>query len=94
MGMFDYIRCNYKMPISVIGNAEYQTKDTPAQFMDHYEIRPDGTLWHQNYDIQKHSRVNKRWERVIITGEIVFYDRDFEFSAVFVDGGIKHINMM
>lgn len=41
MGMFDYIR---------YGGHEYQTKDTPNQFLDQYEIREDGTLWHENYD--------------------------------------------
>jgi hypothetical protein len=41
MGMFDYIK--YR-------GEEYQTKDTPRQLMDNYEIRDDGTLWYENYD--------------------------------------------
>jgi hypothetical protein len=41
MGMFDYIR--YK-------GHEYQSKDTPNQWMDNYEIRDDGTLWVEDYD--------------------------------------------
>lgn len=40
MGMFDYIR--YK-------GIEYQTKDTPHQHLEHYEIRDDGTLWVECY---------------------------------------------
>ena len=40
MGMFDYI--TYK------GN-KYQTRDTPSQTLDNYEIREDGTLWHNTY---------------------------------------------
>lgn len=43
MGMFDYIR--YK-------GEKYQTKDTPNQFMDDYEIRDDGTLWVEDYDCE------------------------------------------
>lgn len=35
MGMFDYIRFE---------GEEYQTKDTPTQWLDHYEIR-NGELW-------------------------------------------------
>lgn len=40
MGMFDYI--NY-------GGHEYQTKDTPDQFMEHYEIRGD-ELWYKQVE--------------------------------------------
>jgi len=43
MGMFDYVRYN---------GHQYQTKDTPAQLLDHYEIREDGTLWHTAYDVE------------------------------------------
>lgn len=43
MGMFDYIRYS---------GHDYQTKDTPAQLLDHYEIREDGTLWHTAYDTE------------------------------------------
>ena len=42
MGMFDYINYN--------GN-KYQTKDTPSQYMDNYEIR-NNQLWHENYDAE------------------------------------------
>lgn len=41
MGMFDNIRYKDKL---------YQTKDTPNQFMDDYEIRSDGTLWVEKYE--------------------------------------------
>ena len=43
MGMFDYVRYN---------GVEYQTKDTPAQLLDYYDIHEDGTLWHNNYDCE------------------------------------------
>jgi hypothetical protein len=42
MGMFDYI--NY-------GGNEYQTKDTPAQALDTYEIR-NNELWHKKVELR------------------------------------------
>ena len=89
MGMFDEIRCLYPLPLEGANARVYQTKDTPAQFTDLYEIREDGTLWHEEYDLEDQSdpnaegiarifgmcaRVNERWEPVDLTGEIRFYD--------------------
>lgn len=89
MGMFDEIRCLYPLPLEGANTRTYQTKDTPSQGLDNYEIREDGTLWHEEYDIEDHSdpnatgierifgccaRVNERWEPVDFTGEIRFYD--------------------
>lgn len=90
MGMFDYLNCKYPLPYGAIANSyEYQTKDTPAQFMDRYEIREDGTFWHQAYDVEDRSdktkeglegligcmtSVNHRWEECRLTGEVRFYD--------------------
>jgi hypothetical protein len=76
MGMFDYIR--YKQH-------EYQTKDTPKQYMDKYEIREDGTLWTEDYKskwvddanallggyMEQYDYVWNQLEN--FTGEIVFY---------------------
>lgn len=88
MGMFDYLKCKYPLPGVGDNDLQYQTKDTPAQMIDHYEIRADGSLWHLNYDIEDRSdpnaqgiarlfgilgRVNERWEPVPFTGEIRFY---------------------
>lgn len=42
MGMFDTVRYN---------NEEYQTKDTPDQFMSHYEIRGD-ELWYKKVETE------------------------------------------
>lgn len=79
MGMFDNIL--YK-------GRKFQTRDTPSQLLDTYEIRDDGTLWHQNYDVNwvedsnallggYLNHFNKRWEQVVdFKGEIVFYDYD------------------
>lgn len=89
MGMFDELRCRYPLPVDGASALLFQTKDTPIQCMDQYEIREDGTLWHEDHDIEDHSdpkaegimrmcgmltRVNKRWEQLVnFTGEIRFY---------------------
>lgn len=59
MGMFDQIVCKYPLPIVWANELEYQTKDTPSQFMDNYEIREDGTLWHEDYRIEDRSAGSK-----------------------------------
>lgn len=75
MGMFDYLY--YK-------GDEYQTKDTPSQILDKYEIRDDGNLWHENYDAEwidcdENSfgglieKSNVRWEPCNYSGIIRFY---------------------
>lgn len=87
MGMFDYIRCEYPMPATGANDLEYQTKDTPSQFMDLYLIRADGSLWREEYDIEDQSdpnatgldalvgcatRVNKRFVPFDLTGGVAF----------------------
>ena len=79
MGMFDYI--NYK-------GKQYQTKNTPNQLMDNYEIRDDGTLWVEKYESEWVkdpnawlggfiNQYNHRWEQEKnFTGEIFFYEYD------------------
>jgi hypothetical protein len=60
--MFDYLRCKYPLPpIDGLNPNEltYQSKDTPAQWCDLYEIREDGTLWHQAYDTEDRSEQGK-----------------------------------
>lgn len=44
MGMFDYIICEY--PINAPDTVkEWQTKDTPAQYLETYKIDAQGNLW-------------------------------------------------
>ena len=76
MGMFDYLR--YK-------GHDYQSKDTPNQLMDKYELKEDGTLWVEEYDAEwvedkealfgaYMKQSNHRWAQVEnYTGEIRFY---------------------
>lgn len=52
MGMFDELQCKYPLSVDGANALLYQTKDTPSQYMDMYEIREDGTLWHEDYDVE------------------------------------------
>ncbi len=116
MGVFDYLRCEYPLPLAGANDLDYQTKDTESQYCDHYVIRADGSLWHQAYETEDRSdpkaeglfrllgcatRVNERWERDTMTGEVCFsasFDnawadptKHVSYSAYFVDGYIRHL---
>jgi hypothetical protein len=88
MGLFDTITCKYPLPLPQFQGADFQTKDLECQ-MDCYEIREDGTLWMQKYEIEDRSdpnaegiarlcgmlsRVNLRWEPTKYTGSVDFYE--------------------
>ena len=99
MGMFDYLRCHYPLPIEGAAALEYQTKDTSAQMCDRYELRADGTLWHQAYDVEDDAFVNKRWEADLMTGRVAFYSAKangewVEVEAQLVDGRIESIEVI
>lgn len=52
MGLFDNVKLVY--PVAIPGVADpsslaWQSKTTPAQFLEDYEIREDGSLWHKEY---------------------------------------------
>lgn len=55
MGLFDELTSKYPLPLDGANALLFQTKDTPAQWMDKYELRVDGTLWHESYDIEDRS---------------------------------------
>jgi hypothetical protein len=61
MGLYDNLTCKFPLPIKGINEFEFQTKDTDAQFLDNYEIREDGTLWHELYDVEDCSDAAK-WQ--------------------------------
>lgn len=89
MGMYDNVKCLYPLSIEGLEDEIFQSKSTPMQFIDLYEIREDGTLWHENYDVEDKSdptkegierfygcmtKTNRRWEQLVdFTGEIKFY---------------------
>jgi hypothetical protein len=91
MSVFDYLTCKYPLPgVPDAELLDFQTKDMPEPWQNTYEIRRDGTLWFQNYDVEdrsdpnaeglvsligKATRVNSRWEFCkYFSGEIYFYD--------------------
>jgi hypothetical protein len=102
MGMFDYVRCKYPLPDGAPTDG-YQSKDTPAQYLEHYEIREDGSLWGEEYDIEDRSdptktglarggrmtRVNRRAVPCDYSGQIHFYHDEWDFLASFVRGRMQ-----
>jgi hypothetical protein len=90
LGLFDEITCALLNKECGAGRV-FKTCDTPAQYMDRYEINKDGFLWHERYDIEDHSdpnaqgmerligcmtRVPLGMESVDFSGEIRFYADD------------------
>ena len=106
MGMFDDLRCEYPLPLRDGVTRNFQTKSLDCM-MDRYEIRADGTLWREVYEIKYQSdptatggyrlpRVSAGWEPITMTGEVRFYapeehDQWIEFSTYFVKGMLKHL---
>ena len=104
MGVFDNVTCHYPLPPEIPEGRDWQSKDTPAQYLDHYEIRQDGTLWHQAYDHRVETkpdgflnvqlyRDNHRWEREQFTGELEIHDCDeqnwYSVQFWFRDGEVR-----
>ena len=50
MGLFDYVRVKYPLQEPAHNAAEYQCKDTNAQYMEHYTIEEDGRLVHHTVE--------------------------------------------
>lgn len=100
MGMFDTVTVvDYPLPDN-IKRDDYQTKSFDFPWLDLYEIRADGSLWKEDYDIEDRSdptaegylafvgmmtKVNKRWNRCSYTGELVFYDYDPDLDPEWVE---------
>jgi hypothetical protein len=57
MGMFDYVSCKFPLPLPEVQTLAFQTKDFDC-LMDTIELRADGTLWGEDYDIEDHSDPN------------------------------------
>jgi hypothetical protein len=94
MGMFDELSCLYPLPAEGADGVEWQTKSLDCT-LDMFEIRADGTLWHEEYQIKDQSdpnatgllrwvgslaRVNQRMVPYLYTGEVAFHGhRDGEW---------------
>lgn len=91
MGMYDEIQCKMALPVEIdVDHKEhwFQTKSMGCS-LDYFQIREDGSLWRETYDVVDKSdpnatglwkmagcmsRVNNRWVPCLaFTGEIVFY---------------------
>ena len=88
MGLFDELKCYYPLPGP--GLPVFQTKDL-ACCQDKYMVKADGTLWHEEYEIEDQSdktkegfdriigcmtRVRQRWVEVKdFIGEVRFYGK-------------------
>lgn len=113
--MFDEVRFKYPLPLDGANDHVYQTKDLVC-FLDQYEVREDGTLWHEDYDVEDRSdpnaegimrlcgmltHVNKRWEPMSWTGEMICYDFNhepqqgwIEWKVTFVDGKVHRCELL
>ncbi len=103
MGVFDYVRCHYSVAgCGDLSQIEFQSKETPAQYLDRYEIRADGTLWYQAYDerweaddrapfkMWRH-RDNERWEQTSFEGELEIHGDDLSLRFWFRDGVVRDV---
>ena len=104
MGLFDDVTCRYPLPSEIPPERDWQSKSTPAQYLDHYEIREDGTLWHHEYDLRVETeedgflgiqmyRDNPRWTQERFTGELEIHDCDdqhwYSVQFWFRDGVVR-----
>ncbi len=107
MGLYDYLRCDYPLPIEGSNDRTYQTKCTPSQYMDMYVISKDGKLMHEEYDTVDRSdpnaiglqaligcaaRENQRLVPCNFSGSINFYD--FWDSKGEIDGSKGWLEFM
>jgi len=103
MGMFDDVKCYYPTPWPDSQTRQWRSKDTPAQCLDQYEIRADGTLWHEEYEsrFEKNEEAplgfyihcdNRRWVQMSeFTGSLEIYDADYTIIFWFRDGHIRDV---
>jgi hypothetical protein len=101
MGMFDYVKCEYPLPSNPPCSA-WQSKETPAQYLDTYMISADGKLLHEESDPQEkmdtgQSSTGRMIELSDFTGEFEFHDSDavtgdwWSYTAKFASGKLLSI---
>lgn len=99
MGMFDYVRCEAKLPKPepMDDDGRFQTKDTNC-LLDEYKIEADGTLWVQRFDPE----TSELWyeECSDFHGWMNFYGhtretgRWKEYRAKFTDGRMVDVKLV
>lgn len=60
MGLFDNVQCQQPLPWPEAADFgfEWQTKSSDMPFSERWEIRADGTLWHEDVDYEDRSDKN------------------------------------
>jgi hypothetical protein len=82
--MFDSVICEVPLPRLGVTDRVFQTKDTPAQFLDTYVIRADGRFVHRDPIMEEVPEGEREHEWHILrrvggdrdedwTGEVCFY---------------------
>ena len=61
MGMFNHVRCRYRLPDPEAQDFAFQTKSLPELLLDDYEITEDGRLLHRAYDTHCEESPQHRW---------------------------------
>jgi hypothetical protein len=99
MGMYDDLRCHYPLPVAGANERDYQTKDTPCQYLNKYEITAEGVLRHRVWDADE--GLAPKWiGHPDFIGEIRFYDFKeedggwIEWSSYFVNGLLKEVHLI
>lgn len=79
MGMYDHVTCEVSLPGNYLNqNTVFQSKTTPTQMLDDYNIDTQGYLLKYKYDIIP-ARLYaewKRWKALNPTGKFDGYDED------------------
>jgi hypothetical protein len=81
MGVYDNVRCRYRLPDPEAQDFQFQTKSTLAPYLNDYEITENGRLLREVYDERWEDdpalpwgsvlhRDNPRWEPVDFRGQI------------------------
>ena len=105
MGMFDELTCKYPLPVAGTNNLQYQTKSLDCE-LDNFEIREDGSLWREAYEVEDRSdpnaeglmrlvgcmtRINEHWIEWPHTGEVRFYTALGEREKSGSSGWIEYV---
>lgn len=96
MGMFDYIKCKYPLPVEGANERSFQTKDTPSQSLDHYEIKENGMLFKVK-DFYKENFEPQYLDNFL--GEISFHEYEdrtklwIAFCAYFTHGILREVHL-
>lgn len=103
--MFDEIRWLSPLPCEDgwfdASKIVFQTKDTPEQYLDLYEVRDDGTIWQKIYNRdQSDKNAPEIWEPMPTYSDCVrFYKHEapdswIEFEAIFIDGKLYRVKLI